>query len=136
MVVAGLLVLGLVLASFAVWFRTRAESGTGISRTREIPGDADRVVVEVLNATGNAGLARVATGRLRDAGFDVVYYASDTSRTLDSTQVLVRRGEARNAELVREALGVGLVGSAPDPGRLVDVTVRIGADFLPLARDP
>src|SRR2546426_4674170 len=60
-----------------------------------IPGDhGDRIIVEVLNASGRAGLARTATRVLREAGVDVVYYgnAPATLGTLDSTRILVRRG--------------------------------------------
>lgn len=89
----------------------------------------DRVVVEVLNASGQVGLARAATRRLRDAGLDVVYFGNDAADDRDSTEVLVRRGDARNGLLVAEALGAGAVRTAPDPARLVDVTVRLGRDF-------
>jgi len=66
---------------------------------------------------------------LRDAGIDVVYFGSDTGAVVDSTQVLVRRGTPDGAARVAAALGVGRVRQLPDPGRLVDVTVRIGRDF-------
>jgi hypothetical protein len=111
-------------------------SGTGTGAARPIPGEADRVVVEVLNATGATGLARGATRRLRDAGLDVVYFGSDTTGTLDSTEVLLRRGDVAAAERVRRALGAGRVRPAPEPSRLVDVTVRLGADYRPIVRDP
>ena len=103
---------------------------------RKVPGEGDRVIVEVLNATDVTGLARGATRQLRDAGLDVVYFGSDTSRALDSTEVLVRRGDAAAGERVRQALGTGRVRTAPDPARLVDITVRLGADFAVLGRDP
>lgn len=86
-------------------------------------------MVEVLNSTRAVGLARVATRVLRDAGIDVVYFGSDTGAALDSTQVLLRRGSPEAAARVVRALGVGVVGPHPDPGRLVDVTVRLGRDF-------
>lgn len=88
-----------------------------------------RVIVEVLNASGQVGLARAATRRLRDAGLDVVYFGNDDADDRDSTEVLVRRGDARNGRVVAEALGTGTVRTAPDAGRLVDVTVRLGRDF-------
>lgn len=93
-------------------------------------------MVEVLNASTRVGLARAATRRLRDAGLDVVYFGSDADTALDTTQVLVRRGDAAAGERVRQVLGAGRVRTAPDPARLVDVTVRLGADFTTLRRDP
>ncbi len=94
-----------------------------------MPGERDHVVVEVLNTTRAVGLARAATRLLRDAGIDVVYFGSDTGAALDSTQVLVRRGTPDGAGRVVAALGVGTVRQHPDPGRLLDVTVRVGRDF-------
>jgi hypothetical protein len=118
-------ILGLVLR--------RPPGAPGSAPRRVIPGESDRVVVEVLNASGRVGLARAATRRLRDAGLDVVYFGNDDANDLDSTAVLLRRGGAAAAERVVEALGVGTVRAAPDPARLVDVTVRLGADFARLA---
>jgi hypothetical protein len=137
LLVIGLIALGLGGAAFATWYRVRHEGVAGPRlEGRAVPGEHGRVVVEVLNATPAVGLARSATHRLRDAGLDVVYFGSDTSQALDSTEVLVRRGPAAAGEQVREALGTGRVRTAPDPSRLVDVTVRLGRDVAPLLRDP
>ena len=133
-----LIILGLIAASVLVWQRASRPAGAArptIAR-RDIPGQGERVIVEVLNASGAVGLARGATSRLRDAGLDVVYFGTDTSRTLDSTQVLVRRGNEGKAERVRRALGTGSVRAAPDSTRLVDVTVRLGRDFALVLRNP
>jgi len=137
-IAVGVVVLLLLLAAIAwEWFHVCcAPPGSARVAARPIPGEGDRVVVEVLNASGVTGLARGVTRRLRDAGLDVVYFGSDTSQTLDSTEVLVRRGDAAAAERVRRALGVGRVRVAPDPSRLVDLTVRLGADLAAVGRDP
>ena len=87
------------------------------------------MLVEVLNPTPVVGLARAATRMLRDAGLDVVYFGSDTGQAGDSTQVLVRRGGLAAGTRVARALGVRAVRQVPDPGRLVDVTVRLGRDL-------
>ena len=92
-----------------------------------VPPSADRVVVEVLNGTETSGLARVGARVLRRAGFDVVFLA--TSPAVDSTMVLVRRGDPRMGERVRKALGAGKVQSVRDTTRHVDVTVILGSDF-------
>jgi hypothetical protein len=121
---------GLALAAAATWYVLRERPAGGRAGLRRIPGDEGaRVVVEVLNATRSLGLARTATHRLRDAGLDVVAFGSDTGAVLDSTQVLVRRGAPEAGERVAKALGAGRPRALPDPGRLVDVTVRLGRDF-------
>ncbi len=99
-----------------------------------IPGeDGQRIAVEVLNASGRAGLARAGTRVLRRAGIDVVFYgnAPPEEGALDSTRIMVRRGRAAVGEPVRSALGVGRVALVPDSASLVDVSVLLGADFVP-----
>jgi hypothetical protein len=92
--------------------------------------DGSRIMVEVLNATPRRGLARIGTRALREAGFDVVFFAgADT--TLDSTLVLVRRGALERGERVAKALGRGRLRMAPDTLRRVDVSVLLGKDYRP-----
>lgn len=138
LLVLGLIALAVVLAAFATVYRAREQRAAARPRfaDRAVPGEQGRVTVEVLNASPAVGLARLATRRLRDAGLDVVYFGSDTLQTLDSTQVLVRRGAAASGERVRSALGAGRVRSAPDSSRLVDVTVRLGRDAGALLLGP
>jgi hypothetical protein len=135
LLVAVLIALGLAGAGLAAWWHARHASGP--TAARPVPGERERVVVEVLNTTHALGLARAATRLLRDAGLDVVYFGSDTGAVAESTQVLVRRGTPEGAVRVAKALGAGSVRQAPDPSRLVDVTVRVGRDFASrLARNP
>lgn len=129
-VVLALIGLGLVLAVFAGWFRARGGPSAARPLGRRVPGEGERIVVEVLNTTQVLGLARAATHRLRDGGLDVVTFGSDTGAVLDSTQVLVRRGPPEPGARVAEVLGAGRPRVLPDPSRLVDVTVRLGRDFL------
>jgi hypothetical protein len=127
LLVVALIGVGLAGAGLSLWWHVgHREDG---SLAHAVPGERDRVVVEVLNTTRAVGLARAATRLLRDAGIDVVYFGSDTGAVVDSTQVLIRRGTPDGAARVAAALGVGAVRQLPDPGRLVDVTVRIGRDF-------
>jgi len=93
-----------------------------------VPGEGHDVVVEVFNATGVDGLARTATRRLRTEGIDVVFYGSARDSTLDSTQIIVRRGDTTAAVVVRDALGTGVIVIQPDAKRLVDVTVLLHVD--------
>ena len=102
-----------------------------------IPGDTGpALTVEVINTTGKSGLARSGARLLRSAGIDVVNYfsAATGDKMLDSTRILVRRGSAATGERVRSVLKVGRVVVQPDSGRLVDVSVQLGADFA--ARAP
>jgi hypothetical protein len=116
------------------WLTTMAAACVaGASENDSIPFEepnGDRVVVEVLNASGIRGLARSGTIHLRRAGLDVVAYAT-ADTTVDATLVLVRRGEGDGAARVVRALGTGTVLVAIDTLRRVDVTVLLGQDFQP-----
>src|SRR3989442_12319276 len=101
-----------------------------------IPGDrGPALTVEVLNASGRAGDAKVATRLLRRAGIDVVYFGNapptDPLSRLDSTRIIVRRGLATAGERVRAALGGGRVELGLDTAPFIDVSVLLGPDFSP-----
>jgi calcineurin-like phosphoesterase len=115
----------LILAIAAWWafWRSPADAGAG-----RIPGEGDRVTVEVLNATNVNGLARQTTRRLRRRGIDVVYFGQASDADADSTAVIARRGDIAAARRVQAALGVGQVLEDPDPHLLLDVTVVLGRD--------
>ena len=93
-----------------------------------IPSPEHRVTVEVLNGTRRAGVARAATRMLRRRGLDVVYFGN-ADEAVDSTRVIVRRGNPGRGRDVRLALGVGHIRVEPDTLRRVDVSVVLGADF-------
>lgn len=104
------------------------------SQAFPVPGErGSHLVVEVLNASGKAGLARTGTRVLRQAGIDVVFFGNAGAGigTLDSTRIVVRRGTAAVGEQVRAALKVGKVVVELDGARLLDVSVFLGADFAP-----
>ncbi|HSE27001.1 MAG TPA: LytR C-terminal domain-containing protein [Gemmatimonadales bacterium] len=92
-----------------------------------IPSGEERVVVEVLNASGRDGLARRVTRELRSRGLDVVTFGNEPGA--DSTLVILRRGDGATAQAVRGALGQGVIREELDTLRRVDVTVVLGADF-------
>jgi len=109
-----------------------AGCGGDSSQTRPIPGDrSPAVLVEVLNANGRAGDARIGTRLLRRAGLDVVYFGNAGENGLDSTRIIVRRGVEQVGERVRAALGQGGVEVQLDSTKLLDVSVLLGLDFHP-----
>jgi hypothetical protein len=95
-----------------------------------IPAGQHRIVVEVLNGTRRPGFARVATRALREQGIDVVFYGNAES-PVESTRVIVRRGDPGQGKDVADALGAGRVVIQPDTLRRVDVTVLLGDDYRP-----
>jgi hypothetical protein len=109
--------------------------GGDSTKTRPIPGDRNAAItVEVLNASGRPGDARVGTRLLRRAGIDVVYFGNASQAGLDSTRIVVRRGAENVGERVRVALGQGRVEVELDSAKLLDVSVLLGADFVSRSR--
>jgi hypothetical protein len=93
---------------------------------------AERIRVEVLNASKVHGLARRATRYLRERGFDVV--ASGTAHDQrDSTLIIDRTNHPVWAGRVARAFGGARVELAPDSSRYVDITVLLGAAWRPPA---
>jgi hypothetical protein len=101
-----------------------------VSHAYAVPSAENRLQVEVLNGTRRPGAARVATRLLRQQGVDVVFFGN-ADRLVDSTQIVVRRGNPANAAAVRGALGAGRIVVARDTLRRVDVSVLLGQDFRP-----
>ena len=112
----------------------RADAAAPARRTVDssaVAPEGVRIQVEVLNASTVRGLARRATGHLRDLGYDVVSSGNAGERH-DSTVVLVRRGGREWAERIARAMGDGArVEERPDSLRYVDVTVLVGGHWRP-----
>lgn len=93
---------------------------------------AQRVRVQVVNATRVRGLGRRAMLHLRDQGFDVVELGT-SAVSRDASVVLDRSGHPEWARRVAAALGGAPVESRPDSSRYLDVTVLIGGSWRPPA---
>jgi len=133
-----LVALGVVVAVVAglVLARPRAERPARRPALAAVAGAQRGGVIEVLNGTARAGLARQVTRLLREEGVDVVYFGTADDR-LDSTTVFVRGGEQARGHEVARLLGTKRVVVSPDPKRRVDVSVVLGADYrLPKGRLP
>jgi hypothetical protein len=95
------------------------------------PVPAERVRVEVLNASGVPGLAARGRTHLRDFGYDVVQIGNATGFAPDTSVVLDRVGRMDLARAVADAAGVPRVLARPDSNLYVDVTVVLGSDWAP-----
>lgn len=98
------------------------------------PVSTSRGRVEVLNGAGKSGLARIATEKLRAAGFDVVQFGN-ARRAADSSAVLDRLGKLDLAMAVAQALEIATVRTDLDSTRLVDATVILGKEWSPSQRN-
>lgn len=123
-----LVLLGSLLAGVGGGVPSGSVQGSRAGATPEV-GSPERIRVEVLNAAGVTGVARAATGRIRGAGFDVVYYGNAASFGRDSSVVLDRMGDLDAAERVARAAGIAPVRTSLDSTLYVDVSVVIGRDW-------
>lgn len=122
-------VIGVLVAFAAVALLIRAGSTDAVGgHLYPVPGEADRIEVEVLNASGRQGVARVGTRTLRRQGVDVVFFGN-ADTTADSTRLILRRGSRERAEELQKLLGIGKIEALPDSTRRVDVTVILGRDW-------
>ncbi len=120
----------LVVAAVGGWalLRPRVSEETAASRIR-VP-EPTGITVEVVNASGRQGLARLVTRMLRDRGFDVLFFGT-AREPVDSTSVVLRRGDSTRAVRVARALNIERVRVAIDTLLRLDVTVILGADYQP-----
>ena len=132
-VVAIVLVVGAFIGSaVSQWWVIPVGPGQGMARVQGFQG---RVRVEVLNSGGVAGRAGEATEALRESGFDVVYFGNDVSFEEDSSAVLDRVGRLDAARAVADVLGIRNVRSEPDSNLYLDVSVKLGREWLPVPDD-
>lgn len=123
-----------LVAAFAVSVvaMLRDDGGEGPPRAARAIGDPAQVRVEILNGAGTSGLARDATHRLRNGGFDVVYFGNASAFGRGRSVVLDRVGDPARARAVAASLGIDSIASAPDSTLLLDVTVVLGDDWPPV----
>lgn len=132
--VTTLLAAGFLLGSFWLEWRgtTLEEAGReGVDALpATVPDGWDAPVrVEVLNGMGEPGAARRAADRLREMGFDVVYFGNADRFDHDSTRVLRRSDDRRAARRLADSTGVARVLERVDPELYVDGTVILGEDW-------
>lgn len=93
-----------------------------------------RVVVEVLNSSGVAGLARRATFLLRDRGFDVVGWGNDPNGRRSTSVVIDYTNKPEAAERAARVLGGAQIERGKDPlDRGLDLTIKLGSGYRPVA---
>jgi hypothetical protein len=133
---AALLLCAAFVASFL--FGLRGEPARGDARTTAATlqdAGASLGRVEVLNASGRAGLARAATDRLRGAGFDVVYFGNASREAGDSSVVVARVAADAVARAAARQLGIARVRTDVDTALFLDATIIIGRDWAAAVPD-
>lgn len=114
--------------STSLWLEVRREAAASIGPDLGY-WQGRRIRVEVLNGAGTDGLAQRVTRRLRDQGFDVVYYGNADTFGQDTSMAIARLDSIEPARRVADALGLRNVVRRPDRNLYLDVTVVLGADW-------
>ncbi len=91
----------------------------------------ETVRVIVYNGAGVPGIAGEAAQVLIRSGFRVIDTKNADRFDYRATRIVVRRGDARRGDSVREALGVGSVAVETSTADVTDVIVIIGKDYKP-----
>ena len=127
------LVTGAALGTWIAQWLQQPGAGVGASAPAIPTVFGPRLRVEVLNGGGRDGMARAATGILRDGGYDVVEVGNWTASDEPLSFVLDRGGALEGARRVADALGVTEVRPAgEDESNLyADVTVVLGQEWTP-----
>lgn len=114
--------------STSLWLEVRRETPSAAESTPGIV-DGRRIRVEVLNGAGIDRLATRATERLRELGFDVVYYGNADNFSQDTSVAIARLDSVEPARRAADALDLHRVEHRPDHNLYLDVTVILGADW-------
>lgn len=128
-------VLVVLSGAFAGWFRATEASEAptvphvAVTDTAARAPAGARIRVRVLNTTASRGLARRVTFVLRDFGYDVVDFDSDTRTPSTGTVILAHTGRVEWSRRLRRALGTGTIEQRADSLRYVDFTVLVGSDW-------
>jgi hypothetical protein len=87
-----------------------------------------RVRIQVLNGSRKTGLARLATDKLRDAGYDVVSLGNARAAASQSL-VIDRVGKREIAERIAKVLEITRVETRVDTALYLEATVILGSDW-------
>jgi LytR cell envelope-related transcriptional attenuator len=128
MMVLGIAVVALVLST--VWARLRPRSPLVTH------GPVDRVVrVQVLNGSGESGIAARVASRLREGGYHVSDVRNADRSDYFASMVVARREDVSSAQAVARYLGGTPVIRQSWTSDLAEVTVVIGSDRSRLRLD-
>ena len=100
---------------------------------QDVPSSKRSVAIqlEVLNGTGEPGIAQKITNTLRSGGFDVVDMGNYKSQNIERTLVIARTANMDAAKSVASFLGLDekRILQQPDKNLYLDVSVVIGKDI-------
>ena len=121
-VVGGAIVASIVIIAVSLIVRW---SGIGERFTR----DEAPFQIEVLNGTGEAGLAMKTAKELRTLGIDVLLVGDADGYDFEETLLIDRKGNPRLLRRLSRRIGCRRTLQQIQPNPIVDVTIIIGRDM-------
>lgn len=116
----------LLLAALLLMALSLAVRWSGIGAGAGAPAEVYRI--EVLNGTGEAGLARSVTAQLRRMGIDVLLEGNADRFDFSESLLIDRKGNPALIKRMQRRLGVRRVLLQVQHGPQVDATLVVGYD--------
>lgn len=114
------------------WLReTVRQVRASLASEQQLPGSGAVIALEILNGTGESGLARRTQELFESHGFDVRAIGNAETSDVENTLVISRGTERMHAERTAEVIRAErvLTQVREGEGPIVDVTVLLGKDF-------
>ncbi|MEN9239917.1 MAG: LCP family protein [Thermostichales cyanobacterium SZTDM-1c_bins_54] len=105
-----------------------------IAHSRALSGEiADvsprRLLIAIQNATEDPRLAEDLVAHLQDQGFTNTYLSNQWPQILETTEIVVQRGDREAAERLQNAMGLGRIDASSTGDLESDLTIRVGRDW-------
>ena len=126
---AVIIIVAILLMAFSVAVRW-----SGIGRNLSVPEDSFQI--EVLNGTGEPGVAREVTMKLRSMGIDVLIEGNAQRFDYQQTVLVDRKGNPELMKRLSRRIGVSRVITQIQERPRVDATLIIGWDRERLRLQP
>ena len=116
-----MIIVALLLMAFSIAVRW-----SGIGRNLSVPEDSFQI--EVLNGTGEPGVAREVTMKLRRMGIDVLIEGNARNFDYRESVLVDRKGNPELMKKLSRRLGVSMIVTQIQEKPRVDVTLIVGWD--------
>ena len=116
-----MIIVALLLMAFSIAVRW-----SGIGRNLSVPEDPFQI--EVLNGTGEPGVAREVTMKLRKMGIDVLIEGNAGNFDYRESVLVDRKGNPELMKKLSRRLGVSMIVTQIQEKPRVDVTLIVGWD--------
>ena len=97
------------------------------SQSTRTPLTYSRIAIE--NTTDEPGLARSVANYLARNNFYNLYFIDKRGEPLETSEIIVQKGDLEAAETVQKILGLGIIESSSLGDLKSDLTIRVGKDW-------